>query len=161
MEIGLSLSSSAFAADGIIPAKYTCDGDRLLSPPLTIRGVPEETRSLVLIMDDPDIPAKFKKERGIEFFVHWVVFNIPPGTTEIPQGATLGVLGSNSRGEPQYTGPCPPPEYEPTEHRYFFTLYALTQMLKLPAGATKEEVIEALTPLLLEKAELMGRYTRV
>lgn len=156
----LILSSPAFADNGRIPAKYTCDGDRLLSPPLSINGVPEGAKSLVLIMDDPDIPEVKKQEYGLEAFDHWTLFNIPPETTEIPEGGTVGTAGATTRGEPHYTGPCPPPEYEPREHRYIFKLYALSGMLPLSEGATKKDVLDALAPLKIAEAMLIGRYSR-
>lgn len=152
-----SLTSSAFEHNGKIPAKYTCDGERTLSPPLKIAGEPKEAKSLALVMDDPDVPKELKPD-GV--FDHWIVFNIPAGTTEIPEGATIGVSGVNGSGKEGYTGPCPPPQYEPAEHRYVFTLYALSSPLTLEAGATKQEVLDALTPLVIAKAELIGRYSR-
>lgn len=158
--MALTLSSPAFEQNGMIPAKYTCDGDRELSPPIVIGGVPEGAKSLVLIMDDPDIPEVKKREFGLEAFDHWVLFNIPPETREIPEGAAAGTPGATTRGEPHYVGPCPPPEYEPREHRYFFRLYALSAPLSLPAGATKDEVLSELAPHLLATAELVGRYSR-
>jgi len=160
MHTGLTLTSSAFENGGMIPAKYTCDGDRELSPPLAISGVPEAAQALVLIMDDPDIPEVKKKEYGISAFDHWTLFNIPPQTREIPEGGTKGTLGATTRGELKYVGPCPPPEYEPSEHRYIFKLYALIAPLELSAGATKEQVLDALAPLKLEETELIGRYSR-
>ena len=155
-----SLTSPAFEHNGKIPAQYTCDGDRELSPPLAISGAPEGTKSLVLIMDDPDIPQIAKDSYGIEVFDHWILFNIPSDTTEIPESGTTGTAGANTRGDTQYTGPCPPPEHEPSEHRYIFTLYALDTSLNLPSGATKIEVLAALAPHLIEKTELIGRYSR-
>lgn len=163
MHTGLTLTSSAFEHNGMIPAKYTCDGDRDLSPPLTISGVPEAARALVLIMDDPDIPEVKKKEYGISAFDHWTLFNIPPETKLIPEGgppAGGGTPGATTRGELKYVGPCPPREYEPSEHRYIFKLYAIIAPLELPAGATKERVLDALAPVKLEETELIGRYSR-
>jgi hypothetical protein len=156
----LVLTSSAFSNGGMIPAKYTCDGDRELSPPLAWSGVPEGVKSLVLIMDDPDIPEVKKEEFGLEAFDHWILFNIPPETREIPEGAAAGKPGATTRGEPHYVGPCPPPEYEPREHRYFFKLYALNGMLRLNELPTKRQVLDALAPHLIEEAELIGRYSR-
>jgi len=153
----MTLASSAFAQNGTIPAKYTCDGDRKLSPPLTFSGVPEGTKSLVLIMDDPDVPKALRPD-GV--FDHWTVFNLPPETREIPEGANIGTAGLNGAGTEGYTGPCPPPQYEPSEHRYIFKLYALDSLLALPAGATKQEVLAALVSHLLASAELVGRYSR-
>lgn len=160
MDKKLTLTSPAFTNGGMIPAKYTCDGDSKLSPPFSISGVPEEAKSLVLIMDDPDIPEIIKKKLELEAFDHWVLFNIPPATREIPEGGTAGVAGVNTRGDARYTGPCPPSEYEPREHRYVFKLYALGEPLTLPAGATKREVLVALAPLVVAKTELIGRYSR-
>ncbi|MCR4263525.1 MAG: YbhB/YbcL family Raf kinase inhibitor-like protein [Candidatus Roizmanbacteria bacterium] len=158
--MAFTLTSTAFENDEMIPAKYTCDGDRELSPPLTISDVPEVAKALVLIMDDPDIPEVKKKEYGISAFDHWTLFNIPPETREIPEGGTVGTPGATTKGELKYTGPCPPPEYEPSEHRYIFKLYALLEPLALNAGATKEEVLDALAPVKLAETELIGRYSR-
>lgn len=155
-----TLTSPVFEDGGTIPTKYTCDGNRELSPPLTISGVPEGAKSLVLIMDDPDIPDIKKKEFGLESFDHWTLFNIPPETRDILEGTTVGTTGANTTGAANYTGPCPPPEYEPSEHRYIFKLYALDAVLTLLAGATKAEVLMALAPHLLAETELIGRYSR-
>lgn len=155
-----SITSSAFGNNEMIPAKYTCDGNRELSPPLTFSGVPKMAKSLVLIMDDPDIPEVKKKEFGLSEFNHWTLFNIPPETREIPEGGTAGTPGATTRGGLKYIGPCPPPEYEPSEHRYIFKLYALLEPLNLKAGATKEAILDALAPLKLEETELIGRYSR-
>ncbi len=156
----MEIASSAFSHNGSIPRKYTCDGDRALSPPLSIRGVPEGVVSLALVMDDPDIPQKFKEERGVNEFVHWVVYDIPPQTTEIPEGSMVGKPGMHGRGEPLYTGPCPPPEYEPSEHRYVFTLYALGETPIFDTPPTKDVLLDTIQPHILETAELIGRYTR-
>jgi len=158
--MALLLASSAFKNNGTIPAKYTCDGDSKLSPPLSISGVPEGTKSLVLIMDDPDIPQFVKEKYGIEVFDHWTVSNIPSETCEIPEGAIVGTEGLNGAGAKGYTGPCPPPEHEPNEHRYIFKLYALSGLLDFDAAPTKQQVLNALEPLLLAEAELIGRYSR-
>ena len=155
--MALTLTSAAFADGGTIPAKYTCDGDPKLSPPLSFGGVPEGAKSLVLIMDDPDVPKALRPD-GV--FDHWVLFNIPADTTTIAEDAVVGTPGSNSRGEARYTGPCPPPQYEPREHRYIFKLYALRAPLALSTGATKREVLDALAPLVIEEAELTGHYAR-
>lgn len=159
--MSLSISSPVFESGGMIPAKYTCDGSRGLNPPLSLSGVPEGTISLALLADDPDIPDVFKKERGIDSFDHWTLFNIPPETVEIPEGGAVGTAGGNSAGMNAYTGPCPPPQYEPSEHRYFFRLYALGTMLELPEGATKRQVLDAMAEHVLAEAELMGRYRRI
>ena len=152
----LKLTSTAFDADGSIPSVYTCDGENKI-PPLAISDVPVGTRSLVLIMDDPDIPDSVKQSRGIDTFDHWVVFNIPPETTEIVEGEEPeAVLGNNSAGKPGYYGPCPPDR----EHRYFFKLYALDSTLSLPGGSTRAEVEAAMEGHILGQTELIGTYNR-
>ncbi len=157
MEVStMKLTSSAFQHNGLIPGKYTCDGESV-NPPLLISDVPVKAKSLVLLMDDPDIPERVKKNFNIEVWDHWVVFNLPASTTEIKEGEKLqGVLGRNTRGNNSYGGPCPPDR----EHRYFFKLYALDTMLALKEGATKKEVEKAIVGHVLVKAELMGRYER-
>lgn len=156
----LTLSSTAFESGGAIPSQYTCDGERTMNPPLSISNVPSEAKSLVLVMDDPDIPQVFKDERGIDSFDHWVVYGIPPDTTEIKEGAVVGALGMNGREEAGYTGPCPPPEYEPTTHRYIFKLYALSGTLQFIKAPTKAEVLAAIQGMILDEAELIGTYDR-
>jgi Raf kinase inhibitor-like YbhB/YbcL family protein len=108
-------------------------------------------------MDDPDVPAEVRPERN---FDHWVLFDIPPATLGISEGGSIGTKGANGRGAPAYAGPCPPPQYAPSEHRYFFRLYALDTMLNLPEGATKQQVLEAMEGHVIAQAELMGRYER-
>jgi Raf kinase inhibitor-like YbhB/YbcL family protein len=156
----LTLTSSAFSHNDLIPSQYTCDGENM-NPPLSISGVPEGTESLVLVMDDPDIPEEIKAARGIEKFNHWAVYNLPIDTKEIPSSAIVGAAGMNSRGESTYTGPCPPTEYEPTEHRYVFRLYALSGTLNFIKTPTLDEIEAAAEGMMLEKAELIGRYSRV
>ncbi len=152
----LTLTSSAFEKDARIPAKYTCDAGNI-SPPLSIANIPAGTKSLVLIMNDPDVP-KALVPSGV--FDHWALYNIPPETAEIPEGGVAGNPGLNGAGKDAYTGPCPPTEYEPTEHRYFFKLYALDTTLeffKEPTAANLEAAVEGHT---IESAELMARYDR-
>lgn len=151
------LASTAFKHNESMPSQYTCDGDKTKNPSLSITGVPEETQSLTLIMDDPDVPKQIKED-GV--FDHWIVFNIPTDTTEIPEGANVGILGVNGAGSNSYTGPCPPPQYEPSEHRYFFRLYALDTMLDLQAGATKQEVLDSMQDHILAETKLIGKYKR-
>lgn len=158
--MALSLTSPAFSSSASIPSQFTCDAENV-SPPLLISGVPDGTKSLALLMDDPDIPQVFKQERGIDSFDHWTLFNIPPATTEIAQSGSAGTAGANGAGKNQYTGPCPPREYEPSEHRYFFKLFALDTMLDLPAGASKADVLRAMEGHVVAQAELMGKYKRV
>lgn len=158
----LSITSPEFENNGRIPSKFTCDGNRSISPALIFSSIPEGAKSLALIMDDPDVPKVLHAD-GV--FDHWVLFNISPpsagGTLEIPEGRSIGIAGANGAGVNAYTGPCPPPQYEPSEHRYVFVLYALDSTLALNAGATKAEVLKAMEGHILVQAELIGRYKRI
>ncbi len=151
-----TLSSKDFDNNASIPSRFTCDGDQV-NPALSIGGVPEGTKSLALIMDDPDVPKQLKPD-GV--FDHWVLFNIPPDTKDITEGNPVGVAGANGAGKNAYTGPCPPPQYEPSEHRYVFKLYALDSELSLRAGATKADVEKAIQGHVVAEAQLVGRYKR-
>lgn len=150
----LTLTSPAFTEGGKIPSKYTCEGQNV-NPELNISGVPENAKSLVLIMDDPDVPEFVRKDK---MFDHWVVFNIPPSTTRIPENSEpKGTSGKNTEGGLSYTGPCPPDR----EHRYYFKLYALNcDLLSLPKGASKKDVEQAMQGHVIAKAQLMGRYEK-
>ncbi len=152
----MKLTSTAFHHGKKIPSIYTCDGKNI-SPPLSIAEAPEGTQSFVLLMDDPDIPDFAKQNYNIEVWDHWVVFNIPPDTTEIPEGKNpKGILGKNTRGNLAYGGPCPPDR----EHRYMFKLYALHTLLSLEEGATKKEVEQAMKGKIIEETVLIGVYER-
>ncbi len=145
----ITFTSPAFSGGGAIPGTYTCDGTDV-SPPLVIGPVPAGTRSLALIMDDPDAPV------GI--WVHWVLWNIPPRTREIrennvPSGTSQGRNDWHRIG---YGGPCPPSG----THRYFFRLYALDTLLNLGAATTKTELERAMQGHVLGKGELMGTYRK-
>ena len=147
--IEMKLTSPAFQHNGQIPSEFTCDGSDL-SPPLTISDVSNNAKSLVLISDDPDAP--------VGTWDHWIMFNIPASTTQIPKGTEpKGIGGRNSWGRTGYGGPCPPSG----THRYFFKLYALDTMLNLPEGATKKDIEKAMQGHILAKAELMGTYKRI
>lgn len=149
----MRLRSSAFEANGSIPSQYTCDGSNT-SPPLTISGVPPAAASLVLIMDDPDVPATIRPD-GV--WDHWIVFNMPPDTTDIPPALEpAGTPGTGTSGATGYHGPCPPDR----EHRYMFKLYALDATLDLPAGATKADIETAMAGHIIAQTELIGRYQR-
>lgn len=150
----MQLTSTAFEHNGNIPSQYTCDGDNAVTP-LTISDVPENAKSLALIMDDPDIPAFVKEKYGIDKYDHWVLFNIKPSVTTIDAN-TEGTHGKNSGGNNAYTGPCPPDK----EHRYVYKLYALDTELDLPEGSTKQQVLDATKGHILAEAELIGRYER-
>jgi Raf kinase inhibitor-like YbhB/YbcL family protein len=149
----MKLTSSAFSHEGKIPSKYTCDGDNI-NPPLNISDVPPGAKSLVLIMDDPDVP-KTIREDGM--WDHWVVFNVPTSVREIEEGVEpAGTHGAGTGGDEGYLGPCPPDR----EHRYFFKLYALEKELDLPTGAKKREVEKAMQGHIMAEVVLMGRYER-
>ena len=153
----MKLTSSAFAEGEKIPPKYTCDGANV-NPALSFSDVPAKAKSLVLIMDDPDIPDFVRQKFGIKVWDHWVVFNIPTTTKEVEEGKNpSGVLGRNTGGKNAYGGPCPPDK----EHRYFFKLYALDTELELPEGSTKADVEKAMKGYILAEAKLMGRYERI
>ena len=148
----MQFTSPAFVHEAKIPSKYTCDGEEM-SPPLLIEGVPAGAVSLAIIMDDPDVPPQVRTDR---MWVHWVVFNIPPQTREIPENTKPpGTLGAGT-GRLGYQGPCPPDR----EHRYFFKLYALDIELPLKEGATKTDVEHSMENHILAEAQLMGRYER-
>ncbi len=149
----MTLTSSAFTDGKPIPKQFTCDGQNI-TPPLVISAVPTGAKSLALIMEDPDVPRNLRPD-GL--FIHWLVWNIPPSTKEIPGGAALpGVAGENTTGQIGYVGPCPPSG----EHRYYFRLYALDTDLMIPSSASKAELLQAMDGHLIDQAELMGRYQR-
>ncbi|NLP05970.1 YbhB/YbcL family Raf kinase inhibitor-like protein [Candidatus Fermentibacteria bacterium] len=149
-----ALASSAFTHGGSIPEIYTGDGADI-SPPLEWTAPPAGTASLVLICEDPDAP--------VGNWIHWVVFDIPPDSTGLPEGVPPGtrygasaLQGLNSWGSCGYGGPAPPSG----THRYFFRLYALDCMLRIGARSTAEMVRRAMEGHVLASAELMGTYTR-
>jgi hypothetical protein len=152
----MELSSSAFAPRGEIPRRYTCEGEDL-APPLRWTGVPDGAASLVLIVDDPDAPDPAAPQRT---WVHWVLYDIPPAASELPEGGRPPPVGAreglndwNRRG---YGGPCPPVG----RHRYFFKLYALDQALPALARPTKVGVEQAMRGHVLAQAELVGTYQK-
>lgn len=145
----MTIESSAFRNNELIPSKYTCDGDNI-NPPLDIKGAPKGTKSLVFIVDDPDAPGGT--------WVHWTVWNISPDTAEIAEGSSPveGVEGETDFGRPGYGGPCPPSG----AHRYFFKVYALDGSLNLSPQARKPALERAMAGHILDKAELIGLYRR-
>jgi len=144
----IKITSEVFSDDKKIPKKYTCDGENI-NPPLSIDDVPEDAKSLVLIMDDPDAPV------GV--FDHWVVFNIDPSLREIKEGIEpKGDKGVNGKGERFYTGPCPPSG----THRYQFKIYALDDKLDIPQGSTKVEIEQAMDGHILDQGIIIGLYQR-
>jgi len=149
---GLVLKSAAFKHNGFIPEKYTCDGLNV-NPSLQIENIPSGTKSLVLIMDDPDATG------GVTWD-HWLVWNLNPDLkiieeNQVPTGA---IQGTTSFGEIKYGGPCPPRGSKP--HRYMFKLYALDSVLNLAAGASKAEIEKAMEGHILDKTVLIGLYSR-
>lgn len=149
----MKIKSSAFENNSSMPSKYTCDGEEV-NPPLSFLDIPKNTKSLVLIMDDPDVPKNLRPDG---MWDHWVVWNMPPSTTSIPENSMPpGIVGKNTGGENGYQGPCPPDR----EHRYFFKLYALDSKLDLSENATKADLESAMQGYILDKAELIGLYNR-
>lgn len=145
----LSLLSSAFGSGERIPEKYTCDGANV-SPPLSVRNVPDDAKSLVIIFDDPDSkPTPW---------VHWTLWNVSPTTTEIsensiPWGAIQGLTSFKNN---KYGGSCPPRGV----HHYSFRLYALSSLVDLPSSSSAEKLREAIDPHVLARSELVGLYSR-
>ncbi len=154
----LSLTSDAFADGGEIPAKYTCEGEDL-APALQWTGIPDGTRSLVLIVDDPDAPDPQAPKMT---WVHWVLYNIPADATALNEGVTAPGLppgtgeGLNDWQRTGYGGPCPPVG----RHRYFHKLYALDATLPEMSRPTKAEVEAAMQGHVLAQVQLMGTYQK-
>jgi Raf kinase inhibitor-like YbhB/YbcL family protein len=144
-----SLTSSAFAPGGTIPRPYVCDGEDR-SPPLSWSAPPAGTRSLALILDDPDAPGGR--------FIHWLAWAITPDAGELGEGEAAPLEGRNGFGSVGYRGPCPPRGHGP--HRYRFQLHAVDEELRLASGAGVRELEQALTAKDLAVAELVGTYQR-
>jgi len=142
----LSVKSPAFEDNGLIPEKYTCDGNDT-NPPLKIGNIPLKTQSLALLIDDPDA------FNGI--WNHWVVWNISPQGT-INENGVPGEEGLNSFNRHTYGGPCPPSG----THRYLFTVYALDTKLKISISSRKKDLEAAMSGHILAKGELVGKYAR-
>lgn len=150
----LALTSSAFAADGRIPVRFTCSGENI-SPPLAWSGVPSSAMTLALIVKDPDAPGDF---------VHWVMFNLPASANGLPEAvpatpktATGAFQGRNGRGGAGYTGPCPPPG---KDHHYHFRLYALDQSLASRDDADAAQVEKELQGHVVAQTDLVGIFSR-
>ncbi len=149
--MAFAITSTAFEHNNVIPGQFTCDG-KDISPKLSWTGIPAGTKSLALIMDDPDAP--------MGTWDHWVLFNIPPHISELkenikslPEGT---IEGRNSWNNTGYGGPCPPDR----EHRYFFKLYALDSILSIVNGVTKEELEATMQGHIIAECEMLGRYNR-
>jgi Raf kinase inhibitor-like YbhB/YbcL family protein len=151
----LELTSPAFSHGATIPDKYTCDGPDV-SPPLAWKNAPANTKSFALVMEDPDAPGGT--------FSHWVIYDLPSSVTYLPEGVAKqdivrmgGKVGRNDFGKETYGGSCPPPG---RPHRYNFYLYALSDILNLPAGATRQQLFARIQKGVVADAVLMGRYGR-
>ena len=149
----LHLGSAAFSEGESIPMRFTCSGENI-SPPLTWSGVPKAAKSIALICDDPDAPART--------WIHWVLFNISPTVEGLPEAVpakdTLSggaQQGMNDFGQVGYGGPCPPTG---KPHRYFFKVYALDRMLRLKSGAGKKDLEKAMKGHIVAEARFMGKY---
>jgi hypothetical protein len=150
----IQIESSSFTAGNAIPQKNTCDGAGL-SPGLEWSVPPPGTKSVALLMHDPDAPADF---------THWIVFNIPPGVQSLNEGASGQAAmpqgsseGTNDFGRLGYGGPCPPGG---KPHHYIFTIYALDARSQLPAGATRKQLEAAIGGHILAEGEIAGTYRR-
>jgi Raf kinase inhibitor-like YbhB/YbcL family protein len=155
MSSNFQVSSPAFSEGGTIPKKCTCDGPDV-SPALSWKDAPANAQAFALTMDDRDAP--------VGTWVHWVLYNLPANTKELPEGlekneqlANGALQGRNDFRKIGYGGPCPPPG---KPHRYFFKLYALDRKLDLKAGATKAQVEAAMKGHILGQTQIMGRYGR-
>lgn len=151
----ISISLDGFNEGDMIPDKFTCEG-KDVSPPISWTGIPAFTKSIALIMDDPDAPGGT--------FVHWVLYNLPSDTLKLPESIPLNktltdgsMQGMTDFGRPGYGGPCPPPG---KQHRYYFKVYALDEKLDLQPPASKRQVESAMKGHILAQGELMGKYQR-
>lgn len=151
----LKVSSPAFQEGGEIPLRYSCEGEDV-SPVLQWSDPPEGTKSIALIMDDPDAPGGT--------FTHWVLYNLPPDSRSLPEAipakaepSTGTLQGKNDFQKTGYSGPCPPPG---RPHRYQFTVYALDRALNLEAGISQRQLREAIEGHILAQGRLTGTYQR-
>ncbi len=145
--VEMKLTSPSFKDKANIPSKFTCEGEDI-NPGLDIEDIPDGTKSLALIVDDPDAPMKT--------WVHWVVYDIAPTQRHIDENSIPGKQGINDFRKENYGGPCPPSG----THRYFFKIYALGKVLGLREGVSKEDLEKAMQGHVLDQAELVGLYKR-
>ena len=156
--MSLTITSSSFSHNGTIPARHTCDGSDI-SPALSWTDIPDGTKSLVLIVDDPDAPDPAAPKRT---WVHWVLYNLPPNVNGLPECVEARKLpsgtlqGINDWSRTGYGGPCPPVG----GHRYFHKLYALNTILPDVKNSTKAILEKAMQGHVIAQAELIGRYQR-
>ena len=151
----MKIESPEFGHDQSIPAKFTCEG-KDTAPALRFSGVPKGAKSLALIVDDPDAPDPARPQR---VWVHWVAWDLPPGTTAIPEGGKLPTSahsGTNDFGKKGYGGPCPPIG----RHRYFFKVYALDRTLGELGKGTKHDLERAMKGHVVAEAQLVGTYQK-
>ena len=149
----LKIASPAFKSGELIPAKYSCDADKV-NPPLEFSGVPAAAKSLALIIDDPDVPKTLIPTGE---FVHWLVWDIAPTSKGIAEAdKSAATMGLNGTGKPGYYPMCPPDR----EHRYFFKVYALDTMLGAAKITNKAALLAAMKGHIVGQAELMARYPR-
>ena len=146
----MKIESSAFQNGSEIPRKYGYKKDNI-NPPISIKEIPNETKSLALIMDDPDAMGAVGK-----IWVHWIVWNIDPSNSEIKENSVPSdsVQGKTDFGEISYGGPAPPDK----EHTYIFKLYALDEKLSINEGSTKSQVEDTMKGHVLAEAKLEGKY---
>jgi Raf kinase inhibitor-like YbhB/YbcL family protein len=144
-----ALESGAFENAQAIPSRHSCEGEDV-SPPLRWTNVPEGTRSLAFVVDDPDAPG------GV--FTHWIAWGLDPTAEGLSEGEPAPSEGQNDFGTTGYRGPCPPPGHG--RHRYVFRLYALDAELEVGAGVGKAELVQAIEGHVLTTAELVGTYER-
>ncbi len=150
----LEVTTPAFRDGESIPAKHTCEGDDV-SPALSWKGLPEETKSVAVFCHDPDAPLV---KPGAYGFTHWLIYNLPAGSSGLEEAASEGAEGVNDAGNSGYNGPAPPPGHG--LHRYFFWVLALDQELNLEAGLTLEQFLEKVEPHILGMNRMMGSYKR-
>ena len=148
-------SSNSFKHETEIPIKYSCEGDNI-SPELTWDNLPVKTKSLAIIMDDPDAP--------VGPFVHWVIYNISPSLNALPEGVPMveqisgvGTQGMNGFRQQGYGGPCPPPG---SNHRYYFKLYATDLQPDLAGGLSKQQLLETINGHIIDQSVWMGTFKR-
>jgi Raf kinase inhibitor-like YbhB/YbcL family protein len=144
----LTIGSTVFGNKEFVPSKYTCERENV-NPPLTIEGIPSSTKSLALVIEDPDAA------NGV--FVHWAVWNIPPQEM-IEENSIPGIQGKNSFGKTKYQGPCPP---EGKTHRYHFKVYALDSLLELQAGSDVKMLDEVVSDYAIAYGEITGLYKKL
>jgi len=149
----MNISSSSFREGELIPSRFTCDGENI-SPQLKWNAKKGGIKSFALIMNDPDAPSKD--------FVHWIVYDIPPEVTELPEGASSVNSqlkyhqGRNDFGSLTYNGPCPPSG----THRYIIKIYALDALLNIKEGSGKNELRASISGHIIDEAELTGKYSK-